>query len=100
MLIGDGPWYRGPEDTAVRDIRAQSSLMLAALPIARHFWMYAAMIAAKSSGGHGRGSVPNFAKVAFISGVRRASLMVALSRLTIAAGVAAGASMPKNPVTS
>src|SRR5207247_1881860 len=71
-----------------------SILILAALATSVHFRVSAARNAAKSRGEAGRTSAPSLANAAATSGAVRLSLIAALSRLMIAAGVAAGATTP------
>src|SRR3954463_15135467 len=71
-----------------------SSLAPESLTRAAHFGASTAMKAAKSCGEPTFACALNRAKFALISGDRRASLMAALSLLTMGAGVPAGASTP------
>src|SRR3954469_6873953 len=72
----------------------QSTLTPVDLTMSDHLRVSAATKAAKSCGDMVRGSKPSLVMLALSSGARRISFTSVLSRLTMAAGVPAGASRP------
>src|SRR5205085_8739854 len=74
--------------------------MLAVRITLAHFSVSDRMYASKASGLVGAGSTPRLRMLAFMCSSLSAAVISALSRLTIACGVPAGATTPNQPVES